>query len=424
MFRFFSHATRSVAIGALVLVFGASSVLAVPANPVDKDVNADGLGFGLTDAFSFGGFLQDDTAVFMGNDILAQSQVAGGGAGAGISVPVSNGENGYTETFDTDLGLPDPPNNVSNPDIDNATSPNAAWATVGNVIPPANPFPPNPVTGSPNPRLGLNNGNVLRYSMWVREDPSNPVGLDAPQIEPVLKFEFWKEGLSTFQDSNGGLQPFFADKVFDTDQHLSEGIWIDINNDGVVADTLAAGDGRIRTITSSAWTLIDVEYEVDDLQWFGIDDDLYTVADIEEVRGVMFWGDFVTPAPALQGTVWFDNVLVEVFADQAEADANPVTSTNPSPTLDEVLEDADFDGDDDVTGSDFLIWQRGFGVGATQPEGDADFSGIINSADLAIWESQYGPGPLAAVSAVPEPSSTLLVLIGVLCFGGVKRSNR
>jgi hypothetical protein len=79
-------------------VFGASTALAVDANPLDKDPNIDGLGFGLTDAFNFGGFGQDDTATFHGQHILVQSQFAGSGAGAGISVPVSNGENGYTET--------------------------------------------------------------------------------------------------------------------------------------------------------------------------------------------------------------------------------------------------------------------------------------------------------------------------------------
>lgn len=424
MFRFFLHATRTVATGALVLVFGACTSFAVDVFPLDKDMNLDGLGFGgLTDAFVFGGFGIDANATFHGQDILVQS---GGGhfSGAGLSIPVSNGENGYTETFDTNTALPNPPNNESNPDPNNTTPANSVWSTIGNVTPAANPTPPNPVTGTPNPRVGLNNGNVIRFSLWIREDPSDPITV-TPQIEPVIKFEFWKEGLSTFADTNGGqAQPFYGDKVVDTDQHLGQGIWIDLDGNGTVADPLAAGEGRIRTISTDAWTLIDVEYEVDDSSWFGIDDDVYTVADIEEVRSVMFWGDFLpetNPSPA--GSLWFDNALVEIFPDQAAANANPVASSNPSPVLDE-MPSADFDNDGDVDGDDFLSWQRGFGTssGAATTDGDADYDEDVDHADLVYWESQYA-SLVAAVDSVPEPSTGLLTVMGLLCLMG-RRQNR
>jgi hypothetical protein len=410
----------AVAVGCM-LVLLPSTVLAEFANPLDTDPNADGLGFGLTDAFVFGLYGQDDMATFRGNDILVQSQnfTGSGNDGAGISIPVSNGENGYTVTFDTDEDIPDPapPNNVSNPDVDNATAPNSVWTTIGNSIPPANGNPPNPVTGTPIPRLGLNNGNVIRYSMWVREDPNDPIGSVAPQIEPVLKLEFWKEGLSTFADTNPGSQPLFGDKVVDTDQHLGEGIWIDINNDGSVADASAAADGRIRTITSTQWTLIDVEYEVDDLAWLGIDDDEYSVADIEEVRAVLFWGDFI--GSTLQGSLWFDNVLVEVFADQTAADATPVADSNPNPVLSE-MPTADFDNDGDVDGKDFLTWQTGFGTeDAMTTEGDANYDGLVNDVDLGFWQGQFGNGgsSVAAIASVPEPSAMILALVGAVCLG-------
>jgi hypothetical protein len=66
----------------------------------------------------------------------------------------------------------------------------------------------------------------------------------------------------------------------------------------------------------------------------------------------------------------------------------------------------DFDGDDDVDGRDFLIWQRDTNVG-----------------DLADWQNNYGtqPGP-PAVTAVPEPAIFSLIagLAGLL----VIRRNR
>ncbi len=72
---------------------------------------------------------------------------------------------------------------------------------------------------------------------------------------------------------------------------------------------------------------------------------------------------------------------------------------------------ADFDGDGDVDGRDFLTWQRGFGMGNSLATGDADGNGTVNAADLAIWQEQYGSSsPLVANFAVPEPCSCVLIL--------------
>lgn len=57
---------------------------------------------------------------------------------------------------------------------------------------------------------------------------------------------------------------------------------------------------------------------------------------------------------------------------------------------------ADFDGDGDVDGRDFLVWQRNNG----------------NAADLALWREQYGAGgALVASLAVPEPSVAGIFLL-------------
>jgi hypothetical protein len=63
---------------------------------------------------------------------------------------------------------------------------------------------------------------------------------------------------------------------------------------------------------------------------------------------------------------------------------------------------ADFDGDGDVDGRDFLVWQRG--------EGDADGDGSSNGGDLAIWQEQYGRSSFVTTTiTVPEPSTIALL---------------
>lgn len=59
----------------------------------------------------------------------------------------------------------------------------------------------------------------------------------------------------------------------------------------------------------------------------------------------------------------------------------------------------DFEGDGDVDGRDFLIWQRNPSVG-----------------NLSDWQTNYGTtGPLVAATAVPEPGS--LILLGGCLLG-------
>ena len=53
-------------------------------------------------------------------------------------------------------------------------------------------------------------------------------------------------------------------------------------------------------------------------------------------------------------------------------------------------ENADFNNDGKVSGLDFLILQRGFGIGTTPGEGDADGDSDVDRDDLGIWETQYG----------------------------------
>lgn len=85
-------------------------------------------------------------------------------------------------------------------------------------------------------------------------------------------------------------------------------------------------------------------------------------------------------------------------------------------------ENADFNGDSDVDGSDFLTWQRGFGTGTTLADGDANGSGSVDGTDLGIWELQYAGGALSAsVAAVPEPATLALVMFTLCCSAASRK---
>lgn len=85
-------------------------------------------------------------------------------------------------------------------------------------------------------------------------------------------------------------------------------------------------------------------------------------------------------------------------------------------------DDADFDGDGDVDGADFLTWQRGVGtnVGAQFGNGDANRDGAINGLDLDIWKGMFGASSVAA-SPVPEPSAVALTIAWAMFFAARRR---
>lgn len=68
----------------------------------------------------------------------------------------------------------------------------------------------------------------------------------------------------------------------------------------------------------------------------------------------------------------------------------------------------DFNNDSKVDGGDFLVWQRG---GSPSP---------TSAADLATWKTNYGQG-ITPVSAVPEPGTLGLALLGLVALGVVRR---
>ncbi len=111
-----------------------------------------------------------------------------------------------------------------------------------------------------------------------------------------------------------------------------------------------------------------------------------------------------------------------VFGHSSETSLNAKTQRQMiSSVRDAVLHyyprpDADFDGDMDADGRDFLIWQRNFtNVGPkNNSQGNANVGStagldmLVNHIDLAAWQFQYGMTVNPTLQAVPEPGSWLL----------------
>lgn len=76
---------------------------------------------------------------------------------------------------------------------------------------------------------------------------------------------------------------------------------------------------------------------------------------------------------------------------------------------------ADFNEDGDVGATDLPAWHAGFGIqeGALHTQGDADGDGQTGGRDFAIWQRQLGLGASPPLSAIPEPTSWLLLTIAV-----------
>jgi hypothetical protein len=72
---------------------------------------------------------------------------------------------------------------------------------------------------------------------------------------------------------------------------------------------------------------------------------------------------------------------------------------------------ADFDEDGDVDGDDLTRCRSGFRAGTTHMQGNADGDPDVDGADFLVWQRQLGSVSSVA-AAVPEPSAGMLLLLG------------
>jgi beta-glucanase (GH16 family) len=122
----------------------------------------------------------------------------------------------------------------------------------------------------------------------------------------------------------------------------------------------------------------------------------------------------VAPAGAVEARIAF------VFTQSSAPGSGAIHIDNVSfQNLNEPLR-ADSDGDGDVDGADFLLWQQKLGTPNAQGPADADFNydGVVDRLDLDLLKAQLGNGHVeaadqGAAARVPEPSTGVLTLTSI-----------
>ena len=86
----------------------------------------------------------------------------------------------------------------------------------------------------------------------------------------------------------------------------------------------------------------------------------------------------------------------------------------------------DFSGDGVVDGADLLLWQQQAGQSGNALASDGNDDGVVDQADLTLWRDHFGSGgaSVPAVAAVPEASSLLLMTFAAAALAGTRRLRR
>jgi hypothetical protein len=119
------------------------------------------------------------------------------------------------------------------------------------------------------------------------------------------------------------------------------------------------------------------------------DDSLFDFLDlIGGTDAIRYWDDSILSWADITGATYGDDYTLGYLTEGDLTGYTMLTVYTPGPR-------ADFDGDGDVDGADFLVWQRG---GSPNP---------LSSSDLANWQASFGD--TASLLPLLRPSSPSLV---------------
>ena len=215
--------------------------------------------------------------------------------------------------------------------------------------------------------------------------------------------------------------------------------WDHATLQGTMSNTYEIGANIPSGVELSA-TLVwnrDVSTDVED-----IENAVYSAAVLENLDLFLYdTSDLATPVASSISTV--DNVehlflstptsgqyLLEVRSANGMIAAPISYSLAWAVDVPEMFAEADFDEDGDVDDVDLGLWKGGYGLtgSASRTDGDANGDMNVDGTDFLLWQIQYtgSLNPLSTASMVPEPASFVLMASCVLslCLRAVRRFAR
>jgi hypothetical protein len=80
----------------------------------------------------------------------------------------------------------------------------------------------------------------------------------------------------------------------------------------------------------------------------------------------------------------------------------------------------DYNNSGTVDAADYTVWRTNFGS-TSNLDADGNGNGAVDAADYVVWRNNLQAGGNAASTGVPEPTSSLLVVIAVTALACVRR---
>lgn len=213
--------------------------------------------------------------------------------------------------------------------------------------------------------------------------------------------------------SNGPRHPrgiFFLGNTVDSESNgipstdaLGDDTTFTDDEDGVTVDPLVAGGiGRLEVVASrhggylQGWVDFNGDGDFNDTIG-GVSEQIIVNRLLDPGMTVI---NFAVPATIDASTVYARFRYGEFglgplgLAQVGEVEDYVLAKAAPLVPL-EIANGPDFNHDGEVSGLDFLAWQRGVGKTAnvTANDGDSDGDGDVDGQDLADWEAEYGANP-------------------------------
>ena len=127
-------------------------------------------------------------------------------------------------------------------------------------------------------------------------------------------------------------------------------------------------------------------------------------------------------APTPAGRQYYDN-FSDAQSSRVDRDFTIAMRVNPFVPS---TENANFDETGVVDAADLAQWKPNVGTGTTHLQGNADGDTDVDGNDFLVWQRQLGttPAVVATAAAIPEPASAAIALVATVGLAIARRRTR